>query len=671
MVFKVLSKLEAGAGTSARRMSAEIGQALGKLDSMISEASAGRSVSTAATAQPAAAAPTTDTNGTLAPPSAAAAADSAALTTGSGDAVTSIRAELSSLFTAAIAAALPAAAGTPAAVAPCNNPQFGDYQCNNAMALFGKVKGQDGAPKNPRAVAEAIVGAAKASSSSLIKETSLAGPGFINIRISPDWLAAHLTAMVRAGSVAGWAPKRGLEGKRVIVDFSSPNVAKEMHVGHLRSTIIGDTLARALAFCGADVMRLNHIGDWGTQFGMLIQYMAEKRPEGLGGEGGSEEDVADLQVLYRAAKGRFDEDEEFKTRSREAVTELQSGRPEYRAAWERICDASRREFQKIYDRLGVTLTERGESFYNPMLAPTVDDLLERGVAEESEGAICVFVEGFSIPLIVRKSDGGFGYASTDMAAVRHRVGQEKADWVIYVTDSGQEQHFRMVFAGAQKAGYIPEGVKFDHVGFGLVLGEDGKKFRSRSGDVVRLVELLDEAKARCVATIKERRPDISDEELELCSSAMGYGAVKYADLKAHRLTNYRFSFDEMLSLQGNTAVYLLYAHARIASIVRKAGRDVAELAKTADIKLTNDKEVALALHIARFPEAVEELLADLAPNRVTDYLYELSGIFNQFYTECQVVGSPEEDSRLLLCEAAAIVMRQCFWLLGITPLYRI
>lgn len=436
-------------------MSQHITEALSKLDAMISTASLGGDTATAV----------------------------AAKTTPSSNDVGSINSALAALFESAIATAFPGTS-TSVSVAQCNQPKFGDYQCNNAMALFGQLKGQDGAPKNPRAVAEAIVAALPPAP--FISETSLAGPGFINVRISKDWLANHVTAMVAdaAHGLTRWAPK-GLAGKKVVIDFSSPNVAKEMHVGHLRSTIIGDTLARTLEFCGADVLRLNHIGDWGTQFGMLIQFMAEKRPGGLNSS--SDEDVADLQVLYRAAKARFDEEDDFKTRAREAVRRLQSGDPESLAAWNRICDASRREFQKIYDRLGVSLQERGESFYNPMLTNTVGALMSSGVAEVSDGATCVFVEGHTIPLIVQKSDGGFGYASTDMAALKHRIDVEKADWIIYVTDVGQAQHFDMVFAAARKAGYIPKekqgSLRIDHVGFGLVLGEDGKKFRSRSGDV--------------------------------------------------------------------------------------------------------------------------------------------------------------------------------------------
>lgn len=317
--------------------------------------------------------------------------------------------------------------------------------------------------------------------------------------------------------------------------------------------------------------------------------------------------------------------------------------------------------------------ERGESFYNPRLQSTVDDLMASGVAVESEGAKCVFVEGREVPLIVQKSDGGFGYASTDMAAIHQRIHEERGDWLIYITDVGQESHFSLVFAAARRAGYIPAArdVRIDHVGFGFVLGEDGKKFRTRAGDTVRLVELLDEAKQRAAGTIRERRPDIGAEELESAACAMGYGAVKYADLKNNRLSNYRFSFDAMLDMAGNTAVYLLYAHARIASIVRKAGRDVDALAAQERVVVECDQEVALALHLSRFPDAVDDMIQDLQPSRLTTYLYDLSGLFNQFYTECQVIGSEQEASRLLLAEAVAVVMRQCFHILGITPLYRI
>ncbi|KDD75315.1 class I (R) tRNA synthetase [Helicosporidium sp. ATCC 50920] len=579
--------------------------------------------------------------------------------------ISSVEKELARLFERAINTAFPSLPGTRALIAETKAAQA-DYQCNNAMALFGKLKGQAGAPANPRAAAQAILDALEPSP--LIQGMALSGPGFINVLLDRGWLAEHVRGMLSAG-IDQWRPV-GYANKRVVVDFSSPNVAKEMHVGHLRSTIIGDCVSRCLEWSGADVLRLNHVGDWGTQFGMLIQYMSESSG---GLEAAGKDDVSDLQVLYRASKQRFDEDEEFKTRAREAVTRLQSGDEECVAAWRQICAASRREFQAIYDRLGVTIEERGESFYNPRLQGVVDALKEQGVACESDGAMCVFVEGKEVPLIVQKSDGGFGYASTDMAAIHQRIHEEKADWLVYITDVGQEPHFALVFAAARMAGYMPEDrpLRIDHLGFGFVLGEDGKKFRTRSGDTVRLVELLDEARDRAARTIRERRPDMPEEEVAHAACAMGYGAVKYADLKNNRLSNYRFSFDAMLDMVGNTAVYLLYAHARIASIVRKSDKDVQELARTTTLELDADQERALALHLARFPDAVDKLLQELQPSRLTGYLYELSGLFNQFYTECQVLGSEREDSRLLLAEATAVVMRQCFQLLGITVLYRI
>eukprot|EP00892_Ulva_mutabilis_P000069 jgi/Ulvmu1/10062/UM006_0009.1 len=585
----------------------------------------------------------------------------------------SVRAELRRLFSRAIAAAFPDAPADVALV-PCANPKFGDYQCNNAMAIFGKLKGSPGAPKNPRAVAEAILAALDAPNVDLIDETSLAGPGFINIKLSRAWLAAHVHGILQHGVRSVVAPVH----KRVVVDFSSPNVAKEMHVGHLRSTIIGDTICNALELCGADVVRLNHVGDWGTQFGMLIQFMRE-REGGLEADGA--EAVSDLMKLYKASKARFDKDEGFKTRSREAVTKLQSGDPESLKAWGRICEASRREFDAIYRRLDVKLEERGESFYNPQLPATVEALAERGIIADSDGAKVVWTERKDgvPPLMVQKSDGGFGYASTDMAAIRQRLNEEKADWIIYVTDVGQAQHFAAIFKAARMAGWLPEDPaqppRVDHVGFGLVLGEDGKRFRTRSSEVVRLVDLLDEAKDRCAQTMRERRAEsgepVDEAELETAAAALGYGAVKYADLKNSRTTNYKFDFDAMLALKGNTAVYLLYAHARIAGIVRKGGKDIDDLAASATITFTSPYEEALALHLAKFPEAVEDTLEELMPNRLTEYLYSLSEAFNSFYTECKVIGSPEEDARLLLCETSAIVMRACFQLLGITPLYRI
>ncbi|CAK0784285.1 hypothetical protein CVIRNUC_007489 [Coccomyxa viridis] len=582
--------------------------------------------------------------------------------------VPSVRTELAATFRTALHSAFPAISVEPIVVAT-NQARHGDYQCNNAMQLFGRMKGKEGAPKKPTDVATAIVDALPASSM-IAERPTLAGPGFINVKLSHGWISERIHSMLLQG-IGTWAPP--FKYKRAVVDFSSPNVAKEMHVGHLRSTIIGDTLARSLEFCGVDTLRINHVGDWGTQFGMLIQHIAETRPGGL--EGTTTEEVSDLQKLYKESKARFDADEDFKARARAAVTRLQSGDTEFQETWRRICEASRNEFDAIYQRLGVHILWRGESFYNPVLKSLVEELIERGIAEDSDGAQVVWVPKEKVPLMVRKSDGGFGYGTTDMATLRQRIQDEKAEWLIYVTDEGQAGHFKLVFGAGRRWGTIPEEnpPRIDHVGFGLVLGADGKRIRTRDmGAATRLVELLDEAKERCKGTIKERRgDDISAEELDESSSIMGYGAIKYADLKNNRKTDYKFNFDEMLNLNGNTAVYMLYAHARIASIVRKVGKDVNEVAKTAKLSLDHPAEAALGLQVVRFTETLEDMFIDLAPNRLTEYIYELANLFSTFYTECKVAGSENEDSRLLLCEATAIVMRQTLSLLGIKPLYRI
>jgi arginyl-tRNA synthetase len=553
------------------------------------------------------------------------------------------------------------------AVAVCGNPAFGDYQCNNAMPLFQRLKAAGGAgAASPRAVAEKLLAALPASP--MVAATSIAGPGFINVTLSRPWLAQRLGGLLTHGAGSLAPPVPGGR-RRAVVDFSSPNIAKEMHVGHLRSTILGDTLCRCLEFSGAEVLRLNHVGDWGTQFGMLIEHLADQPG---GAEGAS---IGDLQAFYKASKKRFDDDAAFKARAQAAVVRLQAGSPEARAAWSRICAVSRAEFDALYARLGVTLTERGESFYNELIPARLEELASKGVSTVSEGAQCVFTPGNATPLIVRKSDGGFNYASTDLAALWHRVHTERADWLVYVTDSGQSGHFAQVFEAGRAAGWLPAdgSVRVDHVGFGLVMGDDGKRFRTRSSDTVRLADLLDEARERCLAQMRERggREDLSEEELQVAAEAMGYSAVKYADLNQNRATNYTFSFDRMLDLKGNTAVYLLYAHARINSIVRKAGVEPA--AAGAAIALVAPEEAALGLAISRFPEAVEATVAELMPNRLTDYLYDLSAKFNEFYGACTVIGSEQQASRLQLCEATAVVMRKCFDLLGITyaPLMRL
>ncbi|CAJ2636644.1 unnamed protein product [Trifolium pratense] len=549
--------------------------------------------------------------------------------------------------------------------------KFGDYQCNNAMGIWSKLKGKESGFRGPPSIGQAIIN--NLPPSEMIDSCSLAGPGFVNVVLSKNWIAQGVQRMLSDG-IDTWAPR--LPIKRAMVDFSSPNIAKEMHVGHLRSTIIGDTLARMLEFSRVElVTRRNHVGDWGTQFGMLIEYLFEKFPNQ---EDVSETAIGDLQALYKASKLRFDDDPEFKLRAQQAVILLQSGNPRYRKAWQQICAISRAEFDKVYQRLGVQLEEMGESFYNPYIPGVIEQLDKLGLVEESDGARVIYVEGVNIPLIAVKRDGGYNYFSTDLASLWYRLNKEKLEWIVYVTDIGQQQHFDMLFKAFRRAGWLPhnENVypKCTHIGFGLVLGDDGKRFRSRSSEVVRLVDLLDEAKRRCKTALLERdtTSDWSEEEIEKISEAIGYGAVKYADLKINRLTNYTFNFDQMLSDKGNTAVYLLYAHARICSIIRKSGKDIEEVKKNGYIVLDHEDERLLGFHLLQFPEVFEEACSNLLPSVLCDYLYTLAEIFTKkFYSNCQVVGSPEETSRLLLCEATAIVMRKCFYLLGIEPVYKL
>uniref|UniRef100_A0A5B6Z789 arginine--tRNA ligase n=1 Tax=Davidia involucrata TaxID=16924 RepID=A0A5B6Z789_DAVIN len=580
----------------------------------------------------------------------------------------SLKQQLAKLFEASLRATVPEELDVEPLIAACN-PRFGDYQCNNAMSLWTKIKGKGTEFTGPQPIGRAIMKNLPASE--MIESCTIAGPGFVNVVLSKQWIAKSIQKMLIDG-IQTWAPK--LPVKRAVVDFSSPNIAKEMHVGHLRSTIIGDTLARMLEFSNVEVLRRNHVGDWGTQFGMLIEYLFERFPDW---EVISDQAIGDLEAFYKASKQRFDTDPGFKERAQQAVVSLQGGEEKYRKAWAQICEISRRGYERVYQRLGVQLEEKGESFYNPYIPEALEALSNAGLIEESEGARVIFIEGKNIPLIVVKKDGGYNYASTDLTALRYRLNKEKAEWMIYVTDVGQREHFEMFFTAAKRAGWLPADdnmyPKVSHVGFGLVLGEDGKRFRTRSTEVVKLVDLLDEAKSRCKAALIERgkADEWTGEELEKTAEAVGYGAVKYADLKNNRLTNYTFNFDQMLNDKGNTAVYLLYAHARICSIIRKSGKDIEELKKTGKIELAHPDERALGLHLLQFAEIVEEACTNLLPNVLCEYLYNLSEYFTKFYSNCQVVGSAEETSRLLLCEATAVVMRKCFNLLGLVPVYRI
>jgi arginyl-tRNA synthetase len=573
-------------------------------------------------------------------------------------------------FTQALTTAFgPDLLGIDPMVVPASNPRFGDYQSNVALSL-SKQLGQP-----PRAIAEAIV--QHLDVTGICQTPTIAGQGFINLTLEPAYLEAQLSDIQtdpRLGVIRAKKPQR------VIVDFSSPNIAKEMHVGHLRSTIIGDCIARILEFRGHDVLRLNHVGDWGTQFGMLIAYLREAYPEALTTSNAL--DLEDLVTFYRKAKQRFDADEEFQEKARQEVVKLQAGEEDSRRAWLLLCEQSRREFQVIYDLLDIKLTERGESFYNPLLPDVVEDLDKSGLLVEDAGAKCVFLEGFTnkegepLPLIVQKSDGGYNYATTDLAALRYRIQQDRAERIIYVTDAGQANHFAQVFQVARRAGWLTDEVEVVHVPFGLVLGEDGKKLKTRSGETVRLRDLLDEAITRFRAYLEAKIQEDGREETEEFKASVakiaGISALKYADLSQNRTSNYVFSYDKMLVPLGNTAPYLLYAYARIQSISRKGDIDFEQLRADGKIVLKEETELVLAKHLLQLSEVLSAVEEDLLPNRLCEYLYQLSKKFNQFFDQCPVLQSEEplRTSRLVLCDLTSRTLELGLSLLGIPVLER-
>ncbi|MFE1747136.1 arginine--tRNA ligase [Coleofasciculus sp. H7-2] len=560
-------------------------------------------------------------------------------------------------------------AGVDPMLVPASNPKFGDYQSNAAMSLTKQL----GQP--PRAIAQKIV--EHIDVTNICQPMEIAGPGFINFTLKPEYLEAQLGA-IQVDSQLGVSKAKNAQ--RVVVDFSSPNIAKEMHVGHLRSTIIGDCISRTLEFRGHDVLRLNHVGDWGTQFGMLIAYLREVCPEAL--TTANAIDLGDLVALYRKAKQRFDEDEKFQETARQEVVKLQAGDEESRRAWQLLCEQSRREFQMIYDRLDVHLTERGESFYNPLLAGVVKDLAQSGLLVEDNGAKCVFLEGFTnkegepLPMIVQKSDGGYNYATTDLAALRYRIEQDRADRIIYVTDAGQANHFTQVFQVAQRAGWIPDNLELVHVPFGLVLGEDGKRIKTRFGEAVRLRDLLDEAIASACedleARLKEEGRKETEEFIAHVAEIVGISCVKYADLSQNRNSNYIFNSKKMVAREGNTATYLLYAYVRIQGISRKGDIDFEKLGANAKTLLQEETELVLAKHLLQLSEIVSDVEQDLLPNRLCQYLFELSQKFNQFYDQCQVLKAdePQRTSRLVLCDLTARTLKLGLSLLGISVLER-
>jgi arginyl-tRNA synthetase len=548
-----------------------------------------------------------------------------------------------------------------AEIAACVQEEFGHYQCNSPLGLSKELR------KSPRHIAEQIVAHLDLSTKQHCSKIEIAGPGFINFTLSPTYLSSELNEQLGCKRLGAVKP---LKKQKIIVEFSSPNVAKELHVGHIRSTIIGDCLARLFEFLGHDVVRLNHIGDWGTQFGMLIAYMLESVPDVLRGE--TQMDLSSLMGWYRAAKARFDEDPEFKKRAQLQVVELQAGHPEAMHAWKLICDISRRGFAEIYQILDTRLIERGESFYNPYLKKIVEAFEQKGLVTLSGGAKCIFLDGFvnregePLPLMIQKTDGGFNYDTTDLAALHHRIFEEKADRIIAVVDAGQSLHFQMLFAAAKKIGWLDSSkVQAEHVAFGLVLGPDGKKFKTRSGETEKLIDLLMGAIDKARSILEERLSGVSPEEIKALARIVGIDAIKYADLSTHRVKDYTFSYDKMLRFEGNTAIFLLYSYVRIRGIKRKTAADMQDILAHFRIEVAHPSEISLGLHLRRFPEILECFVQDLLPHRLCEYLYHLAEKFNAFFRDCRVEGSPEENSRLVLCELTSRVLQQGLEILGL------
>ncbi|MFQ3237124.1 MAG: arginyl-tRNA synthetase [Paraglaciecola sp.] len=550
--------------------------------------------------------------------------------------------------------------GSPAPLSRSTRPEFGDYQFNGAMALAKTLK------QKPRDIAQLIVDAVELDE--LVEKLEIAGPGFINIHLNPHWLARQLLVAV--------ADKRlNIQceaAKTVVVDYSSPNLAKEMHVGHLRTTIIGDAVVKALEFMGHHVIRQNHMGDWGTQFGMLLAHLNDK----MASEQVAETALSDLEDFYRAAKVRFDEEEGFADRARDYVVKLQGGDPHCLALWQNFIDVSIAHSEQVYKKLNVSLTRddiMGESAYNNDLAPVVSDLQAKGLAVESQGAQVVFLpelankEGDPAAYIVQKSGGGYLYATTDLAAIRHRCGELHADRTLILTDARQALHFKQTEIVARKAGFINPGQSYEHCPFGMMLGSDGRPFKTRTGGTVKLVELLDEAVERAEKLIAQRDSDLTALEGQDIAAKVGIGAVKYADLSKNRTTDYMFSWDSMLSFEGNTAPYLQYAYTRVKSIFRKAGVDAQTL--HAPIQLDVVQEKVLAVKLLQYVEAIKQVTDEATPHTLCTYLYELASLFMSFYEACPMlkegVSSEVRDSRMTLAALTAKTLKSGLELLGI------
>jgi len=545
-----------------------------------------------------------------------------------------------------------------------SRPEFGDYQANGVMAVARQLR------QNPRDLAAQVINAL--TGNPFIARAEVAGPGLINIFLDSDLLASRASACLADPHAL---IVQSLQPQTIVVDYSSPNLAKEMHVGHLRGTIIGDSIVRILEALGHCVIRQNHVGDWGTQFGMLIAHMNSLSND----EKTLSSNLADLEGFYRAAKQRFDAEPEFADQARAYVVKLQQGDADCLAAWQRFIDESLRHCEDVYNLLSISLKRsdlRAESFYNNDLSNIVDDLHDKGLLSESDGAQCVFLDDFKgkdgspLPVIIQKRDGGFLYASTDLAAIRYRSETLGADRVLYVVDARQSLHFQQVFAVARAANFVRQNCKLEHIAYGTMMGEDGKPFKTRSGDIVKLRELLNEAVSRAQDLVTEKNPELSDTEKALIANTVGIASVKYSDLSKNRTSDYVFDWSSMLSFEGNTAPYLLYAYARIQSVLRRLEEASITLGDT--IQLEQSEERALAVKILQFAELVQQLGEDCYPNQLCLYLYELSGLFMKFYESCPILKSEGQvrTSRLALANLTAVTLKKGLNLLGIEPLQR-
>lgn len=547
----------------------------------------------------------------------------------------------------------------PIILQPAKNRDFGDYQINGVMGAAKKTK------QNPRELAQKVADALQQNP--LIATAEVAGPGFINLKLRPEKLAQYIKDSLQDEHL-GIA--RNSKPQTIVIDYSSPNLAKEMHVGHLRSSIIGDSLNRVLTFLGHKVIAQNHVGDWGTQFGMLVAYLIEQQQNGR-----ADLELADLEQFYRNAKVRFDEDKNFADTARDYVVKLQSGDASILALWQQFVQTSLQHAQAVYKKLGLKLLPAdvtGESFYNDQLQSTVNELLAKGIAVDSDGTKVVFLDEFKnqdnepAAFIIQKKDGGFLYASTDLACLRYRINTLHGNRLLYVVDARQSLHFDELFTVARKAGWLPDTVHAEHVPFGTMMGKDGKPFKTRSGDTVKLMDLLNEAVTRASALVASKNPELSADEIAHIGEVVGIGAVKYADLSKNRTSDYIFDWDSMLSFEGNTAPYLQYAYTRVQSVFRKAGT----WDNNAAITLNEAMEQQLAVELLKFEDVLDSVANTSYPHYLAAYLYQIATLFSRFYEACPILKADEatRNSRLQLTSLTGKTLQQGLALLGIDTL---